>query len=159
MWVQYTVLVLLDIHICCQSPYLKVRYIWFVSMPQFVWYSIVQSSCWALIPDMDQCSKNPAPEYHDESQLLEHGSDVLKQDAISMFCYPILLWLCSDSVLALNTTLSHELEHGVAHILSSLVIVQCFDLPLILVLCKCLKLFKSVKYVQFGMNGQNEMIS
>ena len=64
-----------------------------------------------------------------------------------MFCYPILLWSCLDGVLVPNTALGGELEHDIAHILLSLVIVQCFDLSLALVLCKCLKLLKSIKYI------------
>ena len=131
----------------------------FTSMSQFIGYSIVQSSCRASIPDMDQCSKCLPPECHGESWLLEHGSDALWKDLISTFCYPILLWLCSGSVLVLDTTLGGELEHDIAHILPSLIIAQCFDLLLALVLCKCLKLLKSVEYVWFGTNGQNEVIS
>ena len=108
---------------------------------------------------MNQCSKSLAPECHGESWLLEYGSDVLGQDMISIFCYPILLWLCSDNVLVLNTTLSCELEHDIADILPSLIITQYFDLLLRLVLCKCLKLLKSIENIWFGTNGQNEVIS
>ena len=61
-----------------------------------------------------------------------------------------------DCVLALDPALGGESEHGIAHILPFLVVVQCFDLSLALVLCKCLKLLKGIEYIRFGTNGQNK---
>jgi len=66
---------------------------------------------------------------------------------IGTFCNTILLRAHSNSVLALDTTLVDGCEHGIAHILPSLVISQGFDLPLGLVLCKHFKLLKSVENI------------
>jgi hypothetical protein len=61
--------------------------------------------------------------------------------------------------LALYTALVGECEHGIAHVLPSLVISQRFDPPFRLVLCKRLKLLKSVENVRFGPNGEHKAIS
>ena len=60
---------------------------------------------------------------------------------IGAFCNTILLGSHLDSVLALNIILGGEFEHGLAHVLPSLVVSQCFDLLLTLVLnaLNCLK--------------------
>ena len=64
-----------------------------------------------------------------------------------MFCYPILLGTHSDSVLALNTTLDGEFEHGLAHVLPSLVISQSFHVSFGLILCKCPKLLECIENI------------
>ena len=79
----------------------------------------------------------------------QHGSDVLRQDMLSMFCNTILLRAHSNSVLALDTTLFGECEHGIVHILPSLVISQCFDLPFGLVLCKRFELLEGIANKQY----------
>ena len=48
----------------------------------------------------------------------------------------------SDSVLALNTTLGGEFEHGLAYVLSSLVVLQGFNASFGLIFCKCLELLE-----------------
>jgi len=120
--------------------------------------SAVKGSCGTTIPDMHKRSKCFSPEGHSKARLLQHGSDALRQDAIGTLCNTILLRACSNSVLALDTTLVGEGEHGIAHILPSLVISQCFDPPFSLVLCKCFKLLKSIEKVRFGLNWEHKAV-
>jgi len=107
---------------------------------------------------MDKCSKCPAAEGHSKAGLLQHGSDALRQNTIGILCNTILLRACSNSVLALDTTLVGECEHGIAHILPSFVILQCFDLPFVLVLCKHFKLLESIENFRFGLNWDHEAV-
>ena len=76
-----------------------------------------------------------------------------------MFCYLILLGMRSDSVLLLNTILGGEFEHGLAHVLPSLVILQSFDASFGLILCTCLELLECIENVRFGMNWDHKLIS
>ena len=64
-----------------------------------------------------------------------------------MFCNTILLETCSDSVLLLDITLGGEFEYDLAHVLSSLVILQDFDASFSLILCKCLELLECIKNI------------
>jgi hypothetical protein len=108
---------------------------------------------------VDERSKCLAPEGHSKARFLQHGSDALRENTIGTLCDAILLGARSDSVLALYTALVGECEHGIAHVLPSLVISQRFDPPFRLVLCKRLKLLKSVENVRFGPNGEHKAIS
>jgi hypothetical protein len=107
----------------------------------------VKGSCGTMVPDMDERSKSLAPEGHSKARFLQHGSDALRENTIGTLCNAILLGARLNSVLVLYAALVGECEHGIAHVLPSLVISQCFDPPCHLVLCKRFKLFKSVENI------------
>jgi len=59
----------------------------------------------------------------------------------------------------LNAALGGVIEHGIAHILTSLVISHHLQFVLSLVLSICLKLFEHIENIRLGSHRQNTAIS
>ena len=108
---------------------------------------------------MDESSEGLTPEGHGKARLVQHGSEALSKDLIGTLNNTILLWAVADSVLVLNATLGGEIEHGIAHVFTSLVISQHLQFVLSLVLSIHLELLESVENIRIGLNGQDKAIS
>ena len=127
---QCIALVSLQMGIGNASPYPEMGNIRFALIPQLIGCAVVKSVGGASVPDMDKCSKCFASESHCWARFFQHCSNPLREDTICPFCNTILLETCSDSVLVLNATGVCEFEHGIIHILPSLVILKGSDLLL-----------------------------
>lgn len=149
--------VLLDQHIGGAAKNSKMAHSWFLPVPELIGRRSCAHRCrGTTIAHMDVCSKSVPPKRTRELGFIEQSNDMLHDRPICTFCNAILVRLSSDSVLTLNPLCHAKRLPCIGHVLASLVIPECLDFAIQLVLSKSFELLECRKRASLVLERQND---
>ena len=155
MGLQLLPLVRLDMHIAGAAKDSEVGDIWLGLVPELIGSGSLDSSSRGAVVDMDKCCNSCPPEAGWQVCLIEHGGDALLECPVCSLCHTILVRLSPDSVLPGNPFSPAEVFPFLGHVLTTLVISECLDSAVQLVLSICLELLECSKCSTLGPQWQD----
>ena len=99
------------------------------------------------------------PEGRRQVCLMQHRCNAFRNGSVGSLCNSILVGLISKCVLPLDTSSVAKSLPLIRHVLSSLIIPQCFDGGALLVLSICFKLLECSKCITLLLQWINSSVS